>query len=305
MKDIVKKDDIENKIIVIRNKQVILDRDIAALYGVETKRLNEQVKRNIDRFPESFCFQLTKTDTENLMSQIATSNDDSLRSHFATLKKGRGQHRKYLPYAFTEQGVAMLSAVLKSETAIKVSVQIINAFVAMRRFLVSNAQVFQRLDSLEIKQVETDKKLNYVLDAIESKDIQPKQGIFFDGQVFDAYVFINDLVKSAKKSIVLIDNYIDESVLVLFSVRRKGVSLSILTKSISKKLQLDIKKHNEQYPPVNIKEFSKAHDRFLIIDGKTVYHVGASLKDLGKKWFAFSKMDISAADILSEVEKMV
>ena len=140
---------------------------------------------------------------------------------------------------------------------------------------------------------------------MKARDVQPKQGIFYDGQVFDAYVFINDLVKSAKKSIVLIDNYIDESVLVLFSVRKKGVSLSILTKSISKKLQLDIKKHNEQYPPVNIKEFSKAHDRFLIIDGKTVYHVGASLKDLGKKWFAFSKMDISAADILSEVEEMV
>lgn len=305
MRDIVKKDDIENKIIVIRNKQVILDQDIAALYGVETKRLNEQVKRNIDRFPESFCFQLTKTDTENLRSQIVTSNDDSLRSHFATLKKGRGQHRKYLPYAFTEQGVAMLSAVLKSDTAIKVSIQIINAFVAMRRFIVSNAQVFQRLDTLEIKQFETDKKLNHVLDAIESRDIQPKQGIFYDGQVFDAYVFINDLVKSAKKSIVLIDNYIDESVLVLFSVRKKGVSLNVLTKKITKKLELDVKKHNEQYPPVKIKEFRKAHDRFLIIDGKTVYHFGASLKDLGKKWFAFSKMDVSAGEMLKESGELV
>jgi len=305
MKDIVKKDDIENKIIVIRNKQVILDQDIAALYGVETKRLNEQVKRNIDRFPESFCFQLTKTDTENLRSQIATSNDDSLRSQIATLKKGRGQHRKYLPYAFTEQGVAMLSAVLKSDTAIKVSVQIINAFVAMRRFLVSNAQVFQRLDTLEIKQLETDKKLNHVLDTIENRDIQPKQGIFYDGQVFDAYVFVNDLVKSAKKSIVLIDNFVDESVLVLFSIRKKNVPLTILTKNISKKLELDVKKHNEQYPPITVKTFNKAHDRFLIIDEKTVYHFGASLKDLGKKWYAFSKMDISAADMLKEAGELM
>jgi len=305
MKDIVKKDDIENKIIVIRNKQVILDQDIAALYGVETKRLNEQVKRNIDRFPESFCFQLTKTDTENLRSQIATSNDDSLRSQIATLKKGRGKHRKYLPYAFTEQGVAMLSAVLKSDTAIKVSVQIINAFVAMRRFLVSNAQVFQRLDTLEIKQLETDKKLNHVLDTIENRDIQPKQGIFYDGQVFDAYVFVNDLVKSAKKSIVLIDNFVDESVLVLFSIRKKNVPLTILTKNISKKLELDVKKHNEQYPPITVKPFNKAHDRFLIIDEKTVYHFGASLKDLGKKWYAFSKMDISAADMLKEAGELM
>src|SRR6056297_721065 len=290
MKDIVQKEDIQNKIIVVRNKQVILDQDIATLYGVETKRVNEQVKRNSDRFPDSFCFQLTKTDTENLRSQIATSSWGG---------------RRTLPYAFTEQGVAMLSAVLKSDTAIKVSVQIINAFVAMRRFLVTNAQVFQRLDTLEIKQIETDKKLNHVLDAIESKDIQPKQGIFFDGQVFDAYVFINDLVRSAKKSIVLIDNYIDESVLVLFSVRNKNVSLDILTKNVSNKLELDVKKHNEQYPPVTVKKFTKAHDRFLIVDGKSVYHFGASLKDLGKKWFAFSKMDISAAEMLKKAGGLV
>ena len=289
-KDSISLEHIESKIYTINGKQVMLDEDLAGLYGVETRVLNQAVKRNSERFPQSFCFQLTEIDLENLRSQIVTSSWGG---------------RRTLPYAFTEQGVAMLSAVLKSETAVKMSIQIINAFVAMRRFILSNAQVFQRIDNLELKQTQTDKKLSQVLDVIESRDVQPKQGIFYDGQVFDAYVFINDLVKSAKKSVVLIDNYIDESVLVLFSVRKKGVTLSILTKSISKKLQLDIKKHNEQYPPVNIKEFSKAHDRFLIIDGKTVYHVGASLKDLGKKWFAFSKMDISAADILSEVEKMV
>ena len=292
MKDIVKKDDIENKIIVIRNKQVILDRDIAALYGVETKVLNQAVKRNSERFPEEFMFQLSSEEFSNWKSQFVTSNADKM-----------GLRRP--PYAFTEQGVAMLSAVLKSDTAVKVSIQIINAFVSMRRFLLSNAQVFHRLDNLELKQTQTDKKLNQVLDVIESRDVQPKQGIFYDGQVFDAYVFINDLVKSAKKSIVLIDNYINKSMLELLSVGKKGVSLSILTKSISKKLKLDVKKHNDQYPPANIKEFSKAHDRFLIMDEKTVYHFGASLKDLGKKWFAFSKMDISAAEMLTEAGALV
>jgi len=290
MKDIVQKEDIQNKIIVVRNKQVILDQDIATLYGVETKRVNEQVKRNSDRFPDSFCFQLTKAETEILRSQIATSSWGG---------------RRTLPYAFTEQGVAMLSAVLKSDTAIKVSVQIINAFVAMRRFLSMNAQVFQRIGNLELKQIQTDKKLDQVLDVIESQDIQPKQGIFYDGQVFDAYVFINDLVKTAKKSIILIDNFIDESVLVLFSVRKKNIPLNILTKKVTKKLELDVKKHNEQYPPITVKNFSKAHDRFLIIDGKTVYHFGASLKDLGKKWFAFSKMDISAAEMLKKAGGLV
>lgn len=292
MKEIVKKDDIKNKIIVIRSKQVILDRDIAALYGVETKVLNQAVKRNNERFPEEFMFQLSSDEFHNWKSQFVTSNADKM-----------GLRRP--PFAFTEQGVSMLSAVLKSDTAVQISIQIMNAFVAMRRFLSTNAQVFQRLDSLEIKQIETDKKMNQVFDIIESRDIQPKQGIFYDGQVFDAYVFINDLVKSAKKSIVLIDNYIDESVLTLFSVRKKGIPLNILTKNVNKKLELDVKKHNDQYPPVTVRKFSKAHDRFFIIDGKTVYHFGASLKDLGKKWFAFSKMDISAAEMLKEAGELV
>jgi hypothetical protein len=240
--------------------------------------------------PERFCLQIFIGEGFALRSQNSTSSWGG---------------RRTLPYAFTEQGVAMLSAVLKSDTAIKVSVQIINAFVAMRRFLSLNAQVFQRIDNLELKQIQTDKKLNQVLDVIESKDIQPKQGIFYDGQVFDVYMFINGIVKSAKKSIILIDNYIDESVLVLFSVRKKNIPLNILTKNVTKKLELDVKKHNAQYPPITLKNFSKAHDRFLIIDGKTVYHFGASLKDLGKKWFAFSKMDISAAEMLKEAGELV
>lgn len=196
----------------------------------------------------------------------------------------------------------MLSAILRSDTAVKVSIQIINAFVAMRRFLLSNAQVFQRLDTLELKQLNTDKKIDKVLNALESKEIQPKQGIFFEGQVFDAYQFVSDLIRTAGKSIILIDNYIDDTVLTLFSKRKKGVSLTVLTRTVSKQMELDVKKYNEQFPKTEVKEFANSHDRFLIIDESTVYHLGASLKDLGKKWFAFSKMEIGAARMLARIE---
>jgi hypothetical protein len=300
----IKNKDIQEMIYTVRGVQIMLDEDLAQMYAVETKRLNEQVKRNIKRFPAEFMFQITEADLEILMSQTVTSSDTSLRSQIATLNKGRGHHRKYLPYAFTEQGVAMLSAVLKSETAVKVSIQIINAFVSMRRFLLSNAQVFQRLDSLEIKQIQTDQKIDKVLTAIENKSIQPKQGIFYDGQVFDAWKFVSDLIRSANKSIVLIDNYVDDTVLSLFSKRKKGVSVTILTKKISKQLELDIKKFNAQYPPVDLKEFSVSHDRFLIIDDAGLYHFGASLKDLGKKWFAFSKMDMGVMEMLDKVKQI-
>ena len=172
----------------------------------------------------------------------------------------------------------------------------------MRRFLLSNAQVFQRLDTLELKQLKTDKKIDKVLNAIESKEIQPKQGIFFDGQVFDAYQFVSDLIRTAGKSIILIDNYIDDTVLTLFSKRKKGVSLNILTRTVSKQMELDVRKYNEQFPKTEVKEFANSHDRFLIIDESTVYHLGASLKDLGKKWFAFSKMELGAARMLARLE---
>jgi len=279
---------IQEKIFTLRNNQVMLDEDIAQLFGVETKRLNEQVKRNIERFPPEFCFQLDENDLENLRSQIAT------------LKRGWGQHRKYNPYAFTEQGVAMLSAVLRSETAVKVSVQIMNAFVSMRRFLQSNAQVFQRLDSLELQQAQTDQKVERVLNAIEDKSAIPKQGIFFDGQVFDAYAFVCDLIRSARKRIILIDNYLDESVLLLLAKRKAGVKVQLLTKTITRQLTQDIDKFNAQYPAIEAQEFKLAHDRFLIIDDD-IYHIGASLKDLGKKWFAFSKMEMQAIEMLGRV----
>jgi hypothetical protein len=212
--------------------------------------------------------------------------------------------KRKLPYVFTEQGVAMLSGVLKSKTAIRISIQIIDAFVAMRKFIAENAGIFQRVDNAEKKLLEHDHKFEQVFRAIESKNIVPEKGIFFDGQIFDAYKFISDLVKSAKKSIILIDNYVDESVLVLFSKRGKGVKVTIYTKNVSKQLSLDIGKFNSQYTPIEIKEFKKSHDRFMIIDDTIVYHLGASLKDLAKKWFAFSRLDKESVKIIERLEKV-
>ena len=282
--------EIKSRIYTIRNMQVILDSDLAHLYDVETKNLNLAVKRNIARFPDSFRFQLTEDEYKSLRLQIETSNT----------KRGG---RRYLPYAFTEQGVAMLSAVLRSETAVKVSIQIMQAFVEMKKFIATNAGIFQRLDKIEQKQIIADKNFEQLFKALEDKSLPLKQGIFYDGQVFDAYVFVADLIKTATKSIVLIDNYVDETVLILLTKRKKNCTATIYTQSISKKLQLDLKKHNQQYPPIDLKTFRNAHDRFLILDDKTIYHFGASLKDLGKKWFAFSRFDKGAVDILGRVGK--
>jgi hypothetical protein len=298
-------EDIQSQIYTIRGVQVMLDENLASLYHVETRVLNQAVKRNKDRFPEQFCFQLTAEEYERLRSQIVIlEGDAALTSQDVTLESRRGKHRKYLPYAFTEQGVAMLSAVLKSNVAVQMSVQIINAFVTMRRFISSNAHIFQRLDTLEIKQLETDKKINHVLNAIESKEIQPKQGIFFDGQIFDAYNFVAEIIRTARTSIIIIDNYVDDTVLTHLTKRNDGVDVTIFTKTISKQLALDLKKFNSQYSPIDIREFKNSHDRFMIIDDKTVYHFGASLKDLGKKWFAFSKMDFGAVEMLTRLEGM-
>lgn len=285
---------IQNRILTIRGVQVMLDSDLAEMYGVETKNLNRAVSRNKERFPENFIFQITQIEFDEY--------EKSLRFQFGTLNKSRGKHRKYLPYVFTEQGVAMLSAVLRSETAVKVSIQIIDAFVEMRNFIASNAAIFQRLDKIEQKQLETNQKFEEIFKALEDKSIKPKQGIFYDGQIFDAYVFISDLIKSAKKSILLIDNYIDESVLQVFTKRNKNVAVNIYTKNITKILKQDLIKHNKQYPEIKIKKFTKAHDRFLIIDEISVYHFGASLKDLGKKWFAFSKMDLEAMAMIANLK---
>ncbi len=289
---IISNEIIKTKIHTIRDLQVMLDSDLAELYGVQTKRLNEQVKRNIERFPENFRFQLTELEKNELVAKC---------DHLENLKFSASQ-----PYAFTEQGVAMLSAILKSNIAIKVSVNIINTFVNMRRILSSNNQLFQRLEQIEKRQIsyelKSDEKFEKIFNAIEEKSIKPKQGIFYDGQVYDAYIFISDLIKSANKSLVLIDNYIDDTILTLLSKRNPKVDATIYIKNISKQLELDLKKHNTQYDEIKIKKFENAHDRFLIIDEKEIYHIGASLKDLGKKWFAFSKLDIEALDMLSKIK---
>lgn len=285
--------DIQPMIRVIRGQQVMLDNDLATLYGVETRALNQAVKRNINRFPDDFMFQLTKEELDNLMSQNVTSSWGGTRK---------------LPYTFTEQGIAMLSSVLKSQTAVKVNIHIMRAFIAMRRFIATNAQLFQRLETIEYHQLEmkqhqevTDKRIDEVFKRLDA-DIPPMQGIFYDGQVFDAYRFVSDLIRKAKRSIVLIDNYVDDTVLTLLDKREKGVSATIYTQRVSSQFQLDVDRHNAQYPLIEIRQFSKAHDRFLLIDDE-VYHVGASIKDLGRKWFGFTLMrDITATELIHKIE---
>lgn len=288
---------IEEKIHTIREVQVMFDSDLAAIYQVETRVLNQAVKRNNERFPNEFMFQLTQSEWDNLMSYKNTANLTS-----QTVISSSHGGRRVPPNAFTEQGVAMLSAVLKSKTAVLVSIQIMQAFVNMKKFLSSNAGIFQRLDNIENKQFITDDKIKQVFKALENKSLPPTQGVFFDGQVFDAYVFANNIIKQANKSIVLIDNFIDESVLTLLSKRTKNVSATIYTKQISKQLRLDMTKYNAQYPEIEIKILTECHDRFMVIDNKELYHIGASLKDLGKKWFAFSRMDSFTNDVLEKLK---
>ena len=299
-------ENIENLIHIIRDKQVMLDRDLARLYGVETKVLNQAVKRNIERFPEDFLFQLTKEEYGILKSQIAIANAEYLRSQNVTIDM-RGRHLKYLPYAFTESGIAMLSGVLRSPQAVSMNIQIMRAFVAMRRFLTSNAQVFQRLEVIEHTQLSlvahqevTDKKLEEVFRRLDDRSEKPEKGIFYDGQIFDAYTFINERIREAKKRIVLIDNYVDDSVLTMLDKRNKNVDAIVYTKSISRQLSLDCEKHNAQYAPIEVKQFDRAHDRFLCVDD-TVYLIGASLKDLGKKWFGFVKLEQPTDELLSKM----
>ena len=279
---------IEGMIVTVRNVHVIIDRDLAKLYQVNISQMNRQIKRNMDRFPEDFMFQLTKAEYDGLKCQNGISNS-------------RGGDRA-LPYVFTEQGVSMLSGILRSEIAIQINIRIIRAFVSMRRFIAANSSIFQRLEKVEYRQFESEYRINELFEKLENKTLQNSQGIFFDGQMFDAYVFIADLIRSASKSVVLIDNYIDETVLTMLDKREKEVEAVIYTKDINRKFSLDLKKHNEQYRPVEVRTFTKAHDRFLLIDEK-VYHLGASLKDLGRKWFAFSLMtEWTAQDIIDRIQ---
>lgn len=285
---------IEDKILIIRGQQVMIDRDLAELYGVETKRLNEQVRRNIERFPEHFMFQLTKEETLLI--------DTRSKSQFATLNaKGnfRGTNVKKLPYAFTEQGVAMLSAVLKSDTAIQTSIMIMEAFVALRHFLQNNSEIFTEINYLKRHVVESDKRIDELFDRMDRYKIEYRQGIFFKGQIFDAYAKFESFIAEAEKEIVLIDNYVDLSVLERLTKKQKDVKVTIYTHPKTEISALDIQKFNEQYPSVTLRYTENIHDRFLIIDNKILYHIGASLKDLAKKCFGFEIMDSSwIAEIL-------
>lgn len=264
---------------------------MAELYEVTTSRLNEQVKRNKQRFPEDFMFQISNNEIEILVSQNAIPSVKHLGGH--------------KPKAFTEHGVANLSSVLRSKKAVEVNIKIIRAFVSMRKIINSNYQLFEKINNLERNQIgfeiTTNNKFEKVFNLIQEKNIKPEKGIFYDGQVFDAHKFVSDIIRTAEKEIILIDNYIDDSVLILLSKKKKEVKIIICTDKISEQLKLDIKKYEQQNEKIQIKEFKKAHDRFLIIDENEIYHIGASIKDLGKKWFAFSKFDKEAITMLKNL----
>ena len=288
---------IENRILVIRGQQVMLDRDLAELYGVETKVLNQAVKRNIERFPQRFMFQLNDNEYSFLRSQIVTSKTET-----------RGG-RQYLPYAFTEQGCAMLSSVLRSETAIQVSIKIMDAFVAMRHFLQNNAQVFAELKAIRQHQIDTDlhlkesdRRIDELFDRMDKYAIDDTQGIFFQGQIFDAYAKFESFLQAATHDIVLIDNYVDLSVLERLAKKQPNVNVTIYTQPNTHLTAQDVQTFNAQYPTLTLRHTTAMHDRFLIIDNVTLYHIGASLKDLGKRCFAFEVLDSSLiAPIMSNL----
>ena len=271
---------IQDKIYTIRGVQVMIDRDLAQLYGIETKRVNEAVKNNPDKFPNDFMFELTDDEFSILRSKISTTNFSKVR---------------VAPKVFTEQGVYMLATIIKSEIATCATISIMRTFTKMKKFLMQNASVFQRLANAEHRLFEHDKNFDKLFKALEDKKLKPIQGIFYNGQIFDAYIFVNDLLKSAKQEVILVDNYIDDTTLTLFS-KYPNIKFRIIAKSISKKLKLDVNKYNAQYNNLEIEISSIFHDRFLILDNNEAYHIGASLKDLGKKVFGFSKIDVKLLD---------
>ena len=279
---VLSNENIQNLIYVIRNKQVMLDEDLAELYLTETRALNQAVKRNAKRFPEEFCFQLTDEENSNLKSQNVISNSD-----------GHGGRRTNA-YAFTEQGIAMLSAVLKSETAITVSIHIMKTFVEMRHFISSNALLFEKISIIELKQLEyqkaTDHKLDIVFNFISERE-ESNQKVFYDGQIYDAFSFIIGLIKKASTDIKLVDNYVDINTLNILRRKSPGVMVTIYTCSNTKLSNSDVVNFNTQYPTLTVNHTQNFHDRFLIIDNMTVYHIGASIKDAGKKCFAVSLME--------------
>ena len=295
IKDDISNEEIKNLIYTIRGKQVMLDSDVAILYHYQTKRINEAVKRNKERFQENFCFQLTTEEIKNIKMPNVVLNlkNENNWSQFATSSKSENiKHRgkKYLPYVFTEQGIAMLSGLLKNDIAVQVSINIMNAFVEMRKFLIQNGQIFERLTNIEYKLLEHDKKFNEVFNQLQVEE-NIKQKIFFEGQIYDAYSLIIDIIKKANKKILIIDNYIDDSVLKMLTKKNNNVEVVILTSDKSNIQQIDIQKFNKEYPILKVAKTNKFHDRFIIIDNEEMYHLGASIKDLGKKCFGINKIE--------------
>ena len=278
---IINENSIKDKIYTIRNMQVMLDRDLAELYCVETKRINEAVKNNQDKFMDDFYFELNDFEFEYLRSKISTTSFIKTRTN---------------PKVFTEQGIYMLATILKSKVASQVTINLIKTFANMRKLISQNIALFERFERIENRLTIHDKNFNVLFKALEDKNNIPVQNIFFDGQIYDAYSFVNDLLKLAKSEIVLIDNYIDDTVFTLFS-KYPNINFIIYTNNISKQLKLDFEKYSKQYKNIALKTFKSSHDRFLIIDKKDIYHLGASLKDLGKKWFAFSKMSLDSLNL--------
>ena len=278
---IINENSIKDKIYTIRNMQVMLDRDLAELYCVETKRINEAVKNNQDKFMDDFYFELNDLEFEYLRSKISTTSFIKTRTN---------------PKVFTEQGIYMLATILKSKVASQVTINLIKTFANMRKLISQNIALFERFERIENRLTIHDKNFNLLFKALEDKNNIPVQNIFFDGQIYDAYSFVNDLIKLANSEIVLIDNYIDDTVFTLFS-KYPNINFIIYTNNISKQLKLDFEKYSKQYKNISLKTFKSSHDRFLIIDKKEIYHLGASLKDLGKKWFAFSKMSLDSLNL--------
>ncbi len=285
IKNEISNEEIKYLIYTIRGKQVILDSDVAMLYHYETKKINQAVKRNIERFPERFCFQLTEEELEIMWSQIVTTSK---------LEDNKYRSKKYLPYVFTEQGIAMLSGILKSEVAVQVSIKIMDAFVEMRKFINTNKTLFEKVINIENKMdkkfIEQDKKFDIIFDQLQLEE-NIKQRIFFDGQIYDAYSLIIDIIKKATNKIQIIDNYVDDSVLKMLTKKKNNVEVAILTSNKSNIQNIDIQKFNKEYPLLKVAKTNKFHDRFIVIDNKEMYHLGASIKDLGKKCFGINKIE--------------
>jgi len=284
-KDVIQfQDEVNNRIRHFQNQYVILDSDLAHFFNVETRVLNQAAHRNSKRFPNEFRFQISESDFNSLISQFVIS---------------KGGNRK-LPWAYTEHGIAMMATLLRNDVAIAMSIEIIKAFISMRRIQTNYSSLITRIELLEKFKTESSVVLKRLV-SFENEVYQSKSGIFFDNEIFDAYVFSSELITKAKKSIILIDNYIDETTLVQLSKRNKKVHCIIYTEKITEQSKLDLEKHNAQYDSIEIRILKNAHDRFLILDEKELYHLGASLKDLGKRWFAFSKLDGLVLEVLNHL----